>query len=76
MDDPRHDMQVNLLGTFTLLEALPIALIVLLPPRGAIDRRHQTAGRGRLDRSWETPALSSLTFSVLLRPDLAGTKTI
>lgn len=32
---------------------------------------HQTAGRGRLDRSWETPARSSLTFSVLLHPDLA-----
>lgn len=31
---------------------------------------HQTAGRGRLDRSWETPARSSLTFSVLLRPDV------
>ena len=29
---------------------------------------HQTAGRGRLDRSWSTPARSSLTFSVLLRP--------
>ncbi|MDI6910201.1 biotin--[acetyl-CoA-carboxylase] ligase [Nocardioides sp.] len=29
---------------------------------------HQTAGRGRLDRSWETPARSSLTFSLLLRP--------
>ncbi|MBC2933807.1 biotin--[acetyl-CoA-carboxylase] ligase [Nocardioides sp. zg-1228] len=31
---------------------------------------HQTAGRGRLDRVWETPARASLTFSVLLRPDL------
>lgn len=31
---------------------------------------HQTAGRGRLDRVWETPARSSLTFSVLLRPDV------
>lgn len=31
---------------------------------------HQTAGRGRLDRSWETPARSALTFSVLLRPDV------
>ncbi|KRE92939.1 hypothetical protein ASG76_15950 [Nocardioides sp. Soil774] len=31
---------------------------------------HQTAGRGRLDRAWETPARASLTFSVLLRPDL------
>lgn len=31
---------------------------------------HQTAGRGRLDRVWDTPARSALTFSVLLRPDL------
>jgi BirA family biotin operon repressor/biotin-[acetyl-CoA-carboxylase] ligase len=30
---------------------------------------HQTAGRGRLDRGWETPARAALTFSVLLRPD-------
>lgn len=29
---------------------------------------HQTSGRGRLDRSWETPARAALTFSVLLRP--------
>jgi BirA family transcriptional regulator, biotin operon repressor / biotin---[acetyl-CoA-carboxylase] ligase len=29
---------------------------------------HQTAGRGRLDRSWETPARAALTFSMLLRP--------
>jgi BirA family biotin operon repressor/biotin-[acetyl-CoA-carboxylase] ligase len=31
---------------------------------------HQTAGRGRLDRSWETPARSGLTFSLLLRPSV------
>lgn len=31
---------------------------------------HQQAGRGRLDRVWETPARTSLTFSVLLRPDI------
>ncbi len=31
---------------------------------------HQTAGRGRLDRSWETPARSSLTFSLLTRPSV------
>jgi BirA family transcriptional regulator, biotin operon repressor / biotin---[acetyl-CoA-carboxylase] ligase len=31
---------------------------------------HQTAGRGRLERTWETPARSSVTFSVLLRPDV------
>jgi BirA family transcriptional regulator, biotin operon repressor / biotin---[acetyl-CoA-carboxylase] ligase len=32
---------------------------------------HQTSGRGRLDRSWETPARAALTFSVLLRPRVA-----
>jgi BirA family transcriptional regulator, biotin operon repressor / biotin---[acetyl-CoA-carboxylase] ligase len=32
---------------------------------------HQTAGRGRLDRVWTTPARSALTLSVLLRPALA-----
>ncbi|MDP3889953.1 biotin--[acetyl-CoA-carboxylase] ligase [Nocardioides sp.] len=31
---------------------------------------HQTAGRGRLDRTWETPARAALTLSVLLRPDV------
>jgi len=30
---------------------------------------HQTAGRGRLDRAWETPPRSSLTFSVVAGPD-------
>ncbi len=29
---------------------------------------HQVAGRGRLDRTWQTPARSALTMSVLLRP--------
>ncbi|WP_210504488.1 biotin--[acetyl-CoA-carboxylase] ligase [Nocardioides xinjiangensis] len=34
---------------------------------------HQTAGRGRLDRVWSTPARSALTFSLLLRPDAPPT---
>ena len=32
---------------------------------------HQTAGRGRLGRTWEAPAGASLLMSVLLKPDLA-----
>lgn len=32
---------------------------------------HQSAGRGRLDRRWEAPAHSSLTFSVVLRPQVS-----
>jgi BirA family biotin operon repressor/biotin-[acetyl-CoA-carboxylase] ligase len=32
---------------------------------------HQTAGRGRLDRTWQTPPRSALTFSALLRPPAA-----
>jgi BirA family transcriptional regulator, biotin operon repressor / biotin---[acetyl-CoA-carboxylase] ligase len=30
---------------------------------------HQTAGRGRLDRSWVTPPRAALTFSLLVAPD-------
>ena len=42
-------------------------------PEGlVIVAEHQTAGRGRLDRTWETPARSALTFSVLLRPTAAA----
>jgi len=31
---------------------------------------HQTAGRGRLDRQWETPAGTALTFSAVVDPTL------
>ncbi|MEJ7833527.1 MAG: biotin--[acetyl-CoA-carboxylase] ligase [Nocardioides sp.] len=31
---------------------------------------HQTAGRGRLDRSWETPAGTAVTCSLVLRPSV------
>ncbi len=40
-------------------------------PEGAvIVAEHQTAGRGRLARTWETPDRAALTMSVLLRPRL------
>ena len=32
---------------------------------------HQTAGRGRLGRTWEAPASSAVLASILLRPGLA-----
>ena len=31
---------------------------------------HQSAGRGRLDRTWQTPARAALTFSLVLRPEV------
>lgn len=34
---------------------------------------HQSAGRGRLDRSWEAPPGSSLLMSVLVRPPFPAT---
>jgi len=36
----------------------------------AVVAEAQTAGRGRLDRSWVSPPRSGLTLSVLVRPDL------
>ena len=35
---------------------------------------HQLAGRGRLGRSWEAPARSALTMSVLVRPSVAASR--
>lgn len=31
---------------------------------------HQVAGRGRLDRTWETPPGTAVTFSIVLRPSV------
>ena len=37
---------------------------------------YQTAGRGRLDRSWRAPTRSSLLFSLLLRPPIAPERAL
>jgi BirA family biotin operon repressor/biotin-[acetyl-CoA-carboxylase] ligase len=48
-----------------------IALAAKGAPAGVVAvADHQTAGRGRLGRTWEAPPGSSLLASVLLRPDL------
>jgi len=41
------------------------------PEGSVLVARHQTAGRGRLGRTWHTPKGEALTFSALLRPDAA-----
>jgi BirA family biotin operon repressor/biotin-[acetyl-CoA-carboxylase] ligase len=38
------------------------------PDLSILTAEHQTAARGRLDRSWEAPPLSSVLVSVVLRP--------
>lgn len=41
------------------------------PEWTVIVAEHQTAGRGRLDRSWELPPRAGLAFSVLVRPPVS-----
>ncbi len=35
---------------------------------------HQAAGRGRLDRTWETPPGTAVTFSLVLRPSVPAAR--
>jgi BirA family transcriptional regulator, biotin operon repressor / biotin---[acetyl-CoA-carboxylase] ligase len=79
--DPRPPLDAERLGALgrglhvEILDAAPSTNAVAADrardgaPHGLVMvAEHQTAGRGRLDRAWETPARAALTFSVLLRP--------
>lgn len=48
--------------------SLDPASAVAWPHLSALRARTQTAGRGRSDHRWETPATGALTVSVVLRP--------
>lgn len=39
------------------------------PDRSVLIAEYQSAGRGRMDRSWTSPPRAGLTFSALFRPD-------
>lgn len=39
------------------------------PDRAVLVAEHQRSGRGRLDRTWSSPARAGLTFSVVVRPE-------
>ena len=64
-------VQLEVLDTTASTNAVASARARDGAPHGlVVVAEHQTAGRGRLDRAWETPARSSLTFSVVLRPQV------
>ena len=58
---PRVVRRKSVTSTQDVARALPIGSIVVAD--------HQTAGRGRLDRRWESPAGSALLVSFVLSPN-------
>ena len=49
-------------------ESTQLLVDTSLPEGALVVADHQTAGRGRLGRSWDAPAGAALLFSVLLKP--------
>ena len=49
-------------------ESTQLLVDTSLPEGALVVADHQSAGRGRLGRSWEAPAGTALLFSVLLKP--------
>jgi BirA family biotin operon repressor/biotin-[acetyl-CoA-carboxylase] ligase len=63
------ELVVEVLETATSTNAVAGERARAGAPEGlVVVAEHQTAGRGRLDRSWESPARSSVIFSMVLRP--------
>jgi BirA family transcriptional regulator, biotin operon repressor / biotin---[acetyl-CoA-carboxylase] ligase len=63
------DLVVELHETATSTNAVAAERARAGAPDGlVVVAEHQTAGRGRLDRAWETPARAAAIFSVVLRP--------
>jgi len=64
---------VELLDTTTSTNAVAADRARAGAAEGAVVvAEHQTAGRGRLDRTWEAPPRSSAVFSLVLRPTVAA----
>ncbi|WP_345518973.1 biotin--[acetyl-CoA-carboxylase] ligase [Nocardioides conyzicola] len=63
------DLVVELLETTTSTNAVGAERARAGAAEGlVVVAEHQTAARGRLDRTWEAPPRSSLVFSLVLRP--------
>ena len=58
----------NRASTSTSCESTQLLVDTSLPEGALVVADHQSAGRGRLGRSWEAPAGAALLFSVLLKP--------
>ena len=64
-----HYLVVEVLETATSTNAVAGERAREDAPDGlVVVAEHQTAGRGRLDRSWETPPRAAAIFSMVLRP--------